>query len=285
MDTTYPREGTETYFCFALLSLLSNLTQLIPARGRKRFDLLFFRHLYPTQLIPARGRKRLRRIGRSSRVPDTTYPREGTETPTPPQSRQSGRTQLIPARGRKRCGASGGQAVCRDTTYPREGTETYFRPRGLALAGRHNLSPRGDGNVYSSVRAVMRSVTQLIPARGRKLIPKKDGGGKLATQLIPARGRKPGHWVCVSWCCIDTTYPREGTETHGFATHRNLDNGTQLIPARGRKRLPAAFEPNFRKTQLIPARGRKPGPERGALLRLLDTTYPREGTETPYRAR
>ena len=109
----------------------------------------------------------------------------------------------------------------------------------------------------------MRSVTQLIPARGRKLIPKKDGGGKLATQLIPARGRKPGHWVCVSWCCIDTTYPREGTETHGFATHRNLDNGTQLIPARGRK----------------------PGPERGALLRLLDTTYPREGTETPYRAR
>ncbi len=124
MDTTYPREGTETYFCFALLSLLSNLTQLIPARGRKRFDLLFFRHLYPTQLIPARGRKRLRRIGRSSRVPDTTYPREGTETPTPPQSRQSGRTQLIPARGRKRCGASGGQAVCRDTTYPREGTET-----------------------------------------------------------------------------------------------------------------------------------------------------------------
>ena len=126
----------------------------------------------------------------------------------------------------------------------------------------------------------MRSVTQLIPARGRKLIPKKDGGGKLATQLIPARGRKPGHWVCVSWCCIDTTYPREGTETHGFATHRNLDNGTQLIPARGRKRLPAAFEPNFRKTQLIPARGRKPGPERGALLRLLDTTYPREGTET-----
>jgi len=99
-------------------------TQLIPARGRKRFDLLFFRHLYPTQLIPARGRKRLRRIGRSSRVPDTTYPREGTETPTPPQSRQSGRTQLIPARGRKRCGASGGQAVCRDTTYPREGTET-----------------------------------------------------------------------------------------------------------------------------------------------------------------
>ena len=76
-DTTYPREGTETYFCFALLSLLSNLTQLIPARGRKRFDLLFFRHLYPTQLIPARGRKRLRRIGRSSRVPRHTLSPRG----------------------------------------------------------------------------------------------------------------------------------------------------------------------------------------------------------------
>ena len=124
MDTTYPREGTETYFCFALLSLLSNLTQLIPARGRKRFDLLFFRHLYPTQLIPARGRKRLRRIGRSSRVPDTTYPREGTETPTPPQSRQSGRTQLIPARGRKL------RRIGRSSRVPR-----------------HNLSPRGDGNL------------------------------------------------------------------------------------------------------------------------------------------
>ena len=195
-----------------------------------------------TQLIPARGRKRLRRIGRSSRVPDTTYPREGTETYFcfALLSLLSNLTQLIPARGRKRFDL------------------LFFR----------HLYP-----------------TQLIPARGRKLIPKKDGGGKLATQLIPARGRKPGHWVCVSWCCIDTTYPREGTETHGFATHRNLDNGTQLIPARGRKRLPAAFEPNFRKTQLIPARGRKPGPERGALLRLLDTTYPREGTETPYRAR
>ena len=80
MDTTYPREGTETYFCFALLSLLSNLTQLIPARGRKRFDLLFFRHLYPTQLIPARGRKRCGASGGQAVCRDTTYPREGTET-------------------------------------------------------------------------------------------------------------------------------------------------------------------------------------------------------------
>ena len=56
LDTTYPREGTET-FCLR--------------RSVRRWR---------TQLIPARGRKRLRRIGRSSRVPDTTYPREGTET-------------------------------------------------------------------------------------------------------------------------------------------------------------------------------------------------------------
>ena len=56
-----------------------------------------------TQLIPARGRKRLRRIGRSSRVPDTTYPREGTETSQFPGI-------IIKAE--------------QDTTYPREGTET-----------------------------------------------------------------------------------------------------------------------------------------------------------------
>ena len=160
-------------------------------------------------------------------------------------------------------GGQGYPGAPRDTTYPREGTETAAAHRAVKPCAGHNLSPRGDGNA-----AAHRAVKPCA-----------------ATQLIPARGRKPWHWVGVSWCCIDTTYPREGTETHGFATHRNLDNGTQLIPARGRKRLPAAFEPNFRKTQLIPARGRKPGPERGALLRLLDTTYPREGTETPYRAR
>ena len=215
-DTTYPREGTETYFCFALLSLLSNLTQLIPARGRKRFDLLFFRHLYPTQLIPARGRKRLRRIGRSSRVPDTTYPREGTETPTPPQSRQSGRTQLIPARGRKRsagfptgivcpltqlipargrkrCGASGGQAVCRDTTYPREGTETWAGARGTTTTARHNLSPRGDGN--SIPRTIILNVSR------HNLSPRGDGNNHFYS---PSRFEK------------DTTYPREGTETGLF---------------------------------------------------------------------
>ena len=128
----------------------------------------------------------------------------------------------------------------------------------------------------------MRSVTQLIPARGRKLIPKKDGGGKLATQLIPARGRKPGQWVCVSWCCIDTTYPREGTETHGFATHRNLDNGTQLIPARGRK--PDCSDRRFERLRhnLSP---RGDGNSKGRLARRIgrDTTYPREGTETQCR--
>ena len=55
---------------------------------------------------------------------------------------------------------------------------------------RHNLSPRGDGNLvctqnYSSVK-------------------------------------------------LDTTYPREGTETHQ-PLHGSQGGGTQLIPARGRK--------------------------------------------------
>ena len=101
LDTTYPREGTETYFCFALLSLLSNLTQLIPARGRKRFDLLFFRHLYPTQLIPARGRKLRRRHNHVKVVGHNLSPRGDGNAAAHRAVKPCAATQLIPARGRK----------------------------------------------------------------------------------------------------------------------------------------------------------------------------------------
>ena len=100
-----------------------------------------------TQLIPARGRKRLRRIGRSSRVPDTTYPREGTET-----LRRIGRSSRVPRhnlspRGDGNWPVAVPQLIPRDTTYPREGTETLSQTMPT-----------------SSIR------TQLIPARGRKLM-------------------------------------------------------------------------------------------------------------------
>ena len=155
--------------------------------------------------------------------------------------------------------------------------------------------------MYSSVRAVMRSVTQLIPARGRKLIPKKDGGGKLATQLIPARGRKPGHWVCVSWCCIDTTYPREGTETIACSVRAKFPQDT-TYPREGTETWAGARGTTTTARHNLSPRGDGNSIPRTIILNVSrhnlsprgdgnnhfyspsrfekDTTYPREGTET-----
>ena len=125
----------------------------------------------------------------------------------------------------------------------------------------------------------MRSVTQLIPARGRKLIPKKDGGGKLATQLIPARGRKPGHWVCVSWCCIDTTYPREGTETWAGARGTTTTARHNLSPRGDGNSIPRTIILNVSRHNLSP-RGDGNNHFYSPSRFEKDTTYPREGTET-----
>ena len=122
---------------------------------------------------------------------------------------------------------------------------------------RHNLSPRGDGNAYTS-SVKYGSLTQLIPARGRKLTQPVGTEGRGATQLIPARGRK----LSISTSSVRST-------------------PTQLIPARGRKH----YEGN-RETSLY---GHNLSPRGDGNLLLLcssvfavepDTTYPREGTET-----
>ncbi len=55
LDTTYPREGTET-FCLRR-SVRRWRTQLIPARGRKLDIIEQMLYNIMTQLIPARGRK------------------------------------------------------------------------------------------------------------------------------------------------------------------------------------------------------------------------------------
>ena len=100
-DTTYPREGTET----VVVGIKCNCgeTQLIPARGRKRKSGRTRPRRPATQLIPARGRKHYEGNRETSLYghnlsprgdgnllllcssvfavePDTTYPREGTET-------------------------------------------------------------------------------------------------------------------------------------------------------------------------------------------------------------
>ena len=120
-------------------------------------------------------------------------------------------TQLIPARGRKPVSTTATAYGPGHNLSPRGDGNTRFSRISCGLTG-HNLSPRGDGNpkinnvVYSSC------LTQLIPARGRKLgmkrrlqsgaghnlSPRGDGNDpcsgnalpSLRTQLIPARGRK-----------------------------------------------------------------------------------------------
>ena len=98
---------------------------------------------------------------------DTTYPREGTETVLD-------EAQSLPPY---------------DTTYPREGTETWSA-KNISQKGRHNLSPRGDGNRRRKSVGRAGLWTQLIPARGRKQIPEFFIYIEGLTQLIPARGRK-----------------------------------------------------------------------------------------------
>ena len=140
---------------------------------------------------------------------------------------------------------------------------------------RHNLSPRGDGNGCSDYRRPNR--TQLIPARGRKPVRRDNGFRTRGTQLIPARGRK------------HSIYPYY----YGPDRHNLSPRGDGNCMRRGSRR--------YRMTQLIPARGRKPGNRarrkgipghnlsprgdgNGQRLYVahfgLDTTYPREGTET-----
>ena len=108
-ETTHPREGTETRDTAPEASSYSK--QLIPARGRKLdrgADIAVF---HTKQLIPARGRKPI--------CPETTHPREGTET-----------ILLFFA-----------QSLVRETTHPREGTET-LNGRLLVFTNPETTHPR-----------------------------------------------------------------------------------------------------------------------------------------------
>ena len=180
---------------------------------------------------------------------DTTYPREGTETQHRAPDNWQPETQLIPARGRKHVSALSVPQCRPDTTYPREGTETKVPEVEKAATTRHNLSPRGDGNSGLMGELFAESGTQLIPARGRKLRGSRIPQPPILTQLIPARGRKlefrrqlqwltrhnlsprgdgnPGNPGPARQTGLDTTYPREGTETRdGMAEASNCGDTT-----------------------------------------------------------
>ena len=123
------------------------------------------------------------------------------------------RTQLIPARGRKqgcRCGDGGDDP---DTTYPREGTETR-PPRDSTALPRHNLSPRGDGNISPLVCRSALSVCNLSPRGDGNIFVQLNRVGVDRHNLSP-RGDGNLLLLCSSVFAVepDTTYPREGTET------------------------------------------------------------------------
>ena len=145
-----------------------------------------------------------------------------------------------------------------DTTYPREGTETA--PARLQGDGclRHTLSPRGDGHPPGASAVLCLPMTQLIPARGRKLGFAVLGSLFNGTQLIPARGRKRGSAPCSGARRRDTTYPREGTETGRGVVEGPQPERDTTYPREGTETAPSPSE--------HPA--------------ATDTTYPREGTET-----
>ena len=167
---------------------------------------------------------------------------------------------------------------------------------------RHNLSPRGDGNLRRIGRSSRVPRHNLSPrGDGNQLLP-AGGGDGLRHNLSPRGDGNSSDRIYRFRVKDDTTYPREGTETVVVGIKCNCGE-TQLIPARGRKRKSGRTRPQRPATQLIPARGRKHyegnretslyghnlSPRGDGNLLLLcssvfavepDTTYPREGTET-----
>ena len=79
--------------------------------------------------------------------PDTTYPREGTETAAAHRAVKPCAGHNLSPRGDGNSDAATITSKWSDTTYPREGTETLRRIGRSSRVPRHNLSPRGDGNL------------------------------------------------------------------------------------------------------------------------------------------
>ena len=143
---------------------------------------------------------------------------------------------------------------------------------------RHNLSPRGDGNL-GELLALRQLDDTTYPREGTETNAQKAIRKELETQLIPARGRKPA----------TTPKPAGGRRT-------------QLIPARGRKLFPVPRPGGFPGHNLSPRGDGNSPVERQDIMRYnghnlsprgdgncgasggqavcRDTTYPREGTET-----
>ena len=230
IETTHPREGTET--SGVARATQRREKQLIPARGRKPNRSGFGFRRQKKQLIPARGRK---------------LPQSFSHLLIPSK-------QLIPARGRKLKTTSTPSGISSETTHPREGTETQKYPP-LLMCFFETTHPREGTETRLGFQTDRRQRKQLIPARGRKPTivarltkrlgnnssPRGDGNRRNTPHIdILVRNnsspRGDGNVAdsdeLLAVC--ETTHPREGTETSvvGRSSGNMLK---QLIPARGRK--------------------------------------------------
>ena len=122
---------------------------------------------------------------------------------------------------------------------------------------RHNLSPRGDGNVGHGHGPSSRLGTQLIPARGRKRAGGPRRGRRILGHNLSPRGDGNDCLQRSSQISARHNLSPRGDGNLGRSEGHYYDCSTQLIPARGRKLHTAHDNPQRQPTQLIPARGRK----------------------------
>ena len=164
---------------------------------------------------------------------ETTHPREGTETVRKRIKIWIQKKQLIPARGRKQTHVLHNPKFHTETTHPREGTETMSSNFPIGLTG-ETTHPREGTETRRAQNGPELALKQLIPARGRKHQIIQPGHALRVKQLIPARGRKLDRKIPQNHLprnnssprgdgnslnpstrpeTLETTHPREGTET------------------------------------------------------------------------
>ena len=112
-------------------------------------------------------------------------------------------------------------------------------------------------------RQLVRNMNHFIPARGRKHAGKRINAGQVVNHFIPARGRKRKASVSRA-DCLESLYPREGTETAQF----------QFLRRPARITLSPRGDGNVRVGAMV-----------GVTMAWVtaESPYPREGTETTQR--
>ena len=187
IESTHPREGTETGR--ETTHYKSEQNQLTPARGRKHKRVNIHVQSPLNQLTPARGRKlRL------------------------PRKRISCGNQLTPARGRKRIVKFVIYRHFCESTHPREGTETHS-PSLQSIACPESTHPREGTETFLLLSWLGHVGNQLTPARGRKQGRRGHALQGAWNQLTPARGRKPHHRRYCSFFFENQLTPRKGTNS------------------------------------------------------------------------